>query len=181
MTSDAPLPPGVPRDYRLTLPDSWFRELAARQFRGLDGAPLMKARLRRHLADRAEAAWQVGGIELYPSLMAAGPLPLEASLLVTLVPPPPGGSMSAESPVVVSGGPGRSAELLELPAGRAVRVRHQGARVSAETPSANLDVYLRVPGSGAWLLLSFAATAGQLAAKMLTLFDAIAATVRWRD
>jgi hypothetical protein len=88
----------VPRDYRLTVPDGWFRiplepdereqairELTARQLRGLDGAPLMKARLRRHLADRAEAAWQVGGIELYLSLVAAGRLPLAASLLVTLV------------------------------------------------------------------------------------------------
>jgi hypothetical protein len=87
--------------------------------------------------------------------------------------------VSAESLAVVSGGPGRSAELAELPAGRAVRVRHQGAGVSAETPSVNLDVYVRVPGSGAWLLLSFAAPAGQFAAKMLTLSDAIAATLRW--
>jgi hypothetical protein len=102
----AGLPAGVPRDYAITVPDSWAliplepgrREkaigaLIRRQFAGTQGAAGVRAALRRHLTDLAEAAWQTGGIEFYLSLMMAGPLPVPASLLVTLIPPPPSGPL----------------------------------------------------------------------------------------
>ena len=67
------IPPGVPQDYAITVPDSWaliplepgVREkaigaLIKRQFAGTPGAAEVKAALRRHLTDLAEAAWQTG-------------------------------------------------------------------------------------------------------------------------
>ena len=53
------IPPGGPRDYAVTVPDSW-----------------------------ALIPLEPGGIEFYLSLMKAGPLPVPASLLVTLIPVP---------------------------------------------------------------------------------------------
>src|ERR1700727_827227 len=106
----AGLPAGVPRDYAITVPDSWVliplepgrREkaigaLIRRQFAGTQGAAGGRAGLRRHLTERAEAAWQSGGIEFYLSLMMAGPLPVPASLLVTLIPPLPSGPLPVEA------------------------------------------------------------------------------------
>jgi hypothetical protein len=96
----------VPRSYAVTVPDSWaliplqpgprekaISALARRQFAGIAGAAGVKAALRRHLTDLAEGAWQAGGIEFYLSLMHAGPLPVPASLLITLIPPPPSGPL----------------------------------------------------------------------------------------
>jgi hypothetical protein len=79
------LPPGVPQDYVVTVPDTWalvplepgVREkaigvLIRGQFAGTPGASGVKAAMRRHVTDIAEAAWQTGGIEFYLSLMKAG-------------------------------------------------------------------------------------------------------------
>jgi hypothetical protein len=185
---------GVPRDYRIALPDGWHRiplehgkreraisDLIGQQFAGLDNLPRLKSRLRQHLADQAEAAWRVGGIELYLSLMSAGPIPLAASLVITLVSPPPGGPVQPHALAAVCVSPGRTAEQRKLPAGSAIFVRGRLADVSAETRPTNLEVHVQVPGSGAWLLLSFATPVEQLAEPMLTLFEAIVATLRWID
>lgn len=197
MTAD--IPPGVPRDYMLALPDGWcriplepsrrqraIRDLIRRQLTGLDQAPLLKARLRRDLADRAEAAWQAGGIELYLSFMAAGPLPLAASMLVTLIPPPPDGPIPPAALAAALAAPGRATTRRRLPAGPAVLVRHETSGgptpdqpADQATGSAALDVHVQVPGSGAWLLLSFATPVPALAKPMLDLFDAIAGTLCW--
>lgn len=44
-----------------------------------------------------------------------------------------------------------------------------------------MSFYFSVPGSGAWLLLSFSGPDGPLASAMADLFDAIAGTLRWAD
>ncbi|MEU9411899.1 hypothetical protein AB0E08_40260, partial [Streptomyces sp. NPDC048281] len=95
--------PASPADYRLLLPDGWFRvridpegrersvdALADRQFAGVDNAPHLKRQLRDELLNQASAAYRDGGIELYLSLQQAGPLTIPASLLITLLPPAPG-------------------------------------------------------------------------------------------
>jgi hypothetical protein len=179
----AGLPAGVPRDYAITVPDSWAliplepgrREkaigaLIRRQFAGTQGAAGVRAALRRHLTDLAEAAWQTGGIEFYLSLMMAGPLPVPASMLVTLIPPPPSGSLSAAAVAAEAKRRNRSVRLVERPVGTAVR---------AQASATDLSFYFPVPGSGAWLLLAFSGPAGPLAPAMTELFDAIAATLRW--
>ena len=183
MKADTPPIAGVPRDYMIVLPEGWYRiplepgprerairELVNRQFGGLSNVPRLKTQLRQLLTERAEAAWRVGGIELYLSLMTAGPLPLAASLVITLIPPPPSGPLTAEELAAGRGTPDRSAEMKELGA---------GAAVFSQPQPGSLDVHLRVPGSGAWLLLSFATPVEALAEPMRTLFTAIAETLRW--
>ena len=173
----------MPRSYAVTVPDSWaliplqpgVREkaigtLVRRRFSGIAGAATVKAALRRHLTDLAEAAWQSGGIEFYLSLMSAGPLPLAASLLVTLIPPPPSGPLPIETVVAEASRRGACARLIASAAGTAVR---------AQAAAADISFYFAVPGSGAWLLLAFSAPDGPLAPAMAELFDAIAATLRW--
>lgn len=184
-TASAPpgLPPGVPRDYAITVPDTWvmiplqpgFREkaisaLIRRQFAGTTGAAGVRAALRRHLTDLTEAAWQTGGIEFYLSLMSVGPLPVQGSLLVTLIPPPPPGPLPVEAVALDAKKRNRSVSFTQSPAGTGVRT--QGS-------ATDISFYFSVPGSGAWLLLAFSGPEGPLAAVMADLFDAIAATLRW--
>jgi hypothetical protein len=48
-----------------------------------------------------------------------------------------------------------------------------------ESASATLEVFVPVPGGGAWLLLSFSAPLGPLVPALTKLFDAICTTLRW--
>jgi hypothetical protein len=177
------LPPGVPSDYAITVPDSWapiplhpgdrdkaIGALIRRQFAGTPGAAGVRAALRRHLTDLAEAAWQTGGIEFYLSLMMAGPMPVPASLLVTLIPPRPSGPIGVAAMALEAKRRNRSVTLIEAAAGTGVR---------AQTSASDVSFSFLVPGSGAWLLLSFSGPVGPLAPAMGALFDAIAATLRW--
>ena len=177
------VPPGVPRSYAVTVPDSWaliplqpgVREkaigtLIRQRFSGVPGAVNVKAALRRHLTDLAEAAWQTGGIEFYLSLMTVGPLPVAASLLVTLIPPPPSGPLPFAAVAAEAQKQARSVRLIQSATGTTVR---------AQTSATDLSFYFSVPGSGAWLLLAFSGPDGPLAPAMTELFDAIAATLRW--
>lgn len=177
------IPPGVPNDYAIAVPDSWAliplepgaREkaigaLIRRRFAGTPGAAGVRAALRGHLTDLAEAAWRAGGIEFYLSLMTAGPLPVPASLLITLIPPPPSGPVPVEAMTAEARKRDRSARIIQMPAGTCAR---------AQTSATELSFYFRVPGSGAWLLLAFAGPDGPLGPAMRELFDAIAGTLRW--
>src|ERR1700744_2095576 len=153
------LPPGVPRDYAITVPGSWaliplqpgrrekaISALIRRQFASTPGAAGVKAALRRHLSRLPEAAWQPGGIEFYLSLMMAGPLPVPASLLVTLIPPPPSGPLPGEAVALEAKRRNRSVSFVRAAAGTGVR---------AQASTADILFYFPVPGSGAWLLLAF--------------------------
>ena len=179
----AGLPPGIPGDYAITVPDTWvliplepgrrakaISTLIRRQFTGTPNSATARTALRRHFTDLAEAAWQTGGIEFYLSLMTAGPLPVQASLLVTLIPPPPTGPLPLEAVALEAKKRNRSVSFMQAPAGTGVRTQESATDIS---------FYFSVPGSGAWLLLSFSAPEGPLAAVMADLFDAIAATLRW--
>ena len=173
----------MPRDYAITVPDSWaliplepgrrdkaISSLVRRQFAGTTGPTGVRAALRRHLTDLAEAAWQTGGIEFYLSHMTAGPLPVPASLLVTLIPPPPSGPLSFEVLALETKKRNRSVSFMQAPAGTGIR---------AQASAVDISFYFSVPGSGAWLLLAFSGPGGPLAPAMAELFDAIAATLRW--
>jgi hypothetical protein len=54
-----------------------------------------------------------------------------------------------------------------------------GTGVRAGASATDVSFSFPVPGSGAWLLLSFSGPEGPLAPAMGDLFDAIAATLRW--
>ena len=144
-----------------------------RQFRG-QAAAALKRQAADQLLQTARHAYGNGGLELYVSLQTAGGVPLPASLVVTLAPPPADErALVAPARLAHSLRPGGGqVTLTDLPAGRAVRVHRPGA-------SATLDIHVPVPGSGAYLLLSFATPLTILADAMMTLFDSIAGTLRW--
>ncbi|MFF4347709.1 hypothetical protein [Streptomyces sp. NPDC001530] len=197
-----------PADYRLLLPEGWFRvridpegrersvdALLDRQFEGVDNAPHIKRQVREELLAQAAAAFQDGGIELYISLQQAGSLTIPASLLITLLPPPPGGSLPTAHDLedLLSADGEAEISAVELSTGTAVRVRRvtgqpnrpAPAGVPGSTdqalPSVTLDYQLPVPGTGAHLLLTFSTPLVQIADAMVELFDAVAGSLRWTD
>jgi hypothetical protein len=190
----------APSDYTLLLPSGWFRidldpdrrdmavaALVERQFKGLDDAPLLKAQVREELGRQAEEGYHNGGIELYLSLQSAGPLTVPGSLLITLATAPhPGLVPPDELAAHMSGGlADRAVSVAELPAGRAVRVRARNVP-APDDPSGNtlpvtsVDWHVPVPGSEAYLLLSFSTPLDPVADQMAELFDAVAHSLTWR-
>ncbi|MCZ4121384.1 hypothetical protein [Streptomyces sp. H39-S7] len=194
--------PDAPSDYQLLLPDGWFRidldperregavdALVERQFRGIDDAPIVKQQVREELRGRALEAYKNGGIELYMSMQAAGALTVPASLLVTLVPKE---SLGSEVPVddlaaflAERGGPAEyQVTVEELPAGTAVRTRARTVPAADDPsgsalPVTSVDYHVPVPGSEAYLLLSFSTPLDPIADAMADLFDAVALSLKW--
>jgi len=191
-------PPG---DYRLLLPEGWFRillepdqqdqaidALVERQFRGIDNAPHLKEEFRGDLRRRAAKAYRSGGIELYLSLQEVGPFTVPASLLVTLAPlrhsePLP---LEALAQRFTDDGQG-SVSIEELSSGPAVRVRRltpqdnddQGA--GPPRNSLSVEYHLPIPATTAFLLLTFSTPLEALADAMAGLFDAIADSLTWTE
>ncbi|MGW2765222.1 hypothetical protein [Streptomyces sp. NPDC001275] len=191
-------PPG---DYRLLLPDGWFRillepeqrdkaidALVERQFHGIDNAPHLKEELSRDLGRRAAKAHRSGGIELYLSLQEVGPFTIPASLLVTLAPlrHPEPLPLEALAQRFADNGEG-SVTIEELRSGPAVRVRRLIPQSSdeegTEPPHNSLTVeyHLPVPGTTAFLLLTFSTPLEAIADAMAELFDAIADSLTWTE
>ncbi|WP_445528243.1 hypothetical protein [Streptomyces cyslabdanicus] len=190
-----------PADYRLLLPDGWFRillepeqrdkaieALVERQFDGIDNAPHLKEDLRRDMRRRTAKAYRSGGIELYLSLQEVGPVTIPASLLVTLAPPrhPEPLPLEALAQRFAEEGEG-SVSIEELSSGPAVRVRRLTPQDTdeegAEPPHNSLSVeyHLPVPGTSAFLLLTFSTPLEAIADAMAGLFDAIAGSFTWTD
>lgn len=176
---------------RLVVPDEWFvialeqerreRAVAAlvnRQFAGVDKAPHLKAQARQETLAKAEAAYAAGGLEMFTSLQKIAGIPIAAPLVTFMVPPPATGPVTAEELAATLAGEDRQVTVADLLAGRSVRMLRR-ARSADETSSATLEVFTPVPGSGSWLLLSFAAPIGPLAPLLTKLFDAICTTLRW--
>ncbi|MBU6531916.1 hypothetical protein ACFUIW_24120 [Streptomyces sp. NPDC057245] len=215
--TESPTPtegPTPPADYRLLLPEGWFRilldpdqrersvdALVERQFRGIDNAPHLKEELRGDLRRRAAKAHRSGGIELYLSLQAVGPFTIPASLLITLAPlrhaeplPPEdlaralaedAGDGDAETPAPEIG-------VEHLAAGTAVRVRRLARQPGGNGPdrpddphgpnaSVSVEYHLPVPGTTAYLLLTFSTPLEPIADAMAGLFDAIAGSLTWTE
>ncbi|MFC8001901.1 hypothetical protein ACFUCH_02350 [Streptomyces olivaceus] len=197
-------PPGPaepPSDYSLTLPEGWFRiplspeeldasvdALVERQFEGVDDAPHLKRQIRRDLVKRGRKSFRNGGIEFYVSLEMGGPLPIPASLVVTLVPP----GQDALAPrdlamsLAASGPLGQEVSIMERPTGDIVRTRvrtepEPDDAMGNTLPVTSADYYLRVPRSPAILLLSFSTPLDPIAETMVELFDAIAGSLTWRE
>ncbi|MET7451252.1 hypothetical protein ABZT03_05000 [Streptomyces sp. NPDC005574] len=195
-----------PADYRLLLPEGWFRvridpvgrersveALVDREFAGVDNAPHIKRQLRDELLAQAAAAFDGGGIELYLSLQQAGTLTIPASLLITLLPPPSGGTLPGVADFAndLAGEADAEVSIRELSAGPALRVRRatgqpdrqMPAGVPGSTdevlPSITLDYQLPVPGTGAHLLLTFSTPLVRIADAMTELFDAVAGSLTW--
>ncbi|MEU0017429.1 hypothetical protein ABZ173_07150 [Streptomyces rochei] len=197
---------GPPADYRLLLPEGWFRldidperrersvdALVNRRFEGMDNVPHIKRQLRQDLLAQATAAFREGGIELYLSLQQAGPLTIPASLLVTFLPASPSTTTANLDDIAMRLASDGQAEVevVELAAGTAVRVRRAtggpdqappvGLPGKAEEalPSLTLDYQLSVPGTEAHLLMTFSTPLVQIADAMVELFDAVAGSLTW--
>ncbi|MGV9984550.1 hypothetical protein [Streptomyces olivaceus] len=213
--SPAPSTPAAPpADYRLLLPEGWFRilldpdqrdksvdALVERQFRGIDNAPHLKEELRGDLRRRAAKAYRSGGIELYLSLQAVGPFTIPASLLVTLAPlrhaeplPPEDLArvLAQDADAEDAGMPVPEVGVEELAAGTAVRVRRLASQPGGAAPGAagapggdhasvSVDYHLPVPGTTAYLLLTFSTPLEPIADAMAGLFDAIAGSLTWTE
>jgi hypothetical protein len=176
-----------PSDYRLTVPEEWYRialepgvreptiaKVIDQQFRGVGNASQLRGNARGQLLRVAQHAYGNGGMELYVSLQTAGGFPLPASLVVTLTPPhdDPAVLVTPERLAKTLGNSLGQVTIVELPAGQAVRVRRRAEATI-------LDVYVPVPESGAYLVLSFSTPLDALADAMIGLFDSVASTLRW--
>jgi hypothetical protein len=197
-----------PTDYRLLLPEGWFRvriepelrersvdALINRQFEGVDNAPHLKRQLRESLLAQAAAAFRGGGIELYLSLQQAGAFTIPASLLVTFLPQPPGENQSTVQDIAarLSADDELEVSVVELSSGPAVRTRRSTGQpdrpappgipgsTDEALPSVTLDYQLPVPRAGASLLLTFSTPLVQIEDAMVQLFDAVAASLVWVD
>ncbi|MFJ4818835.1 hypothetical protein [Streptomyces sp. NPDC088801] len=194
-----------PTDYRLLLPEGWFRvhidpelrersvdALVSRQFEGVDNAPHLKRQLRESLLAQAAAAFRDGGIELYLSLQKAGALTIPASLLVTLLPPTGGDQPSAQDIAArLSADEELEVTVVELSSGPAVRTRRWTGQPDRPAPagvpgspdetlpSVTVDYQLPIPGAGTSLLLTFSTPLVEIAEAMVQLFDAVAASLVW--
>lgn len=180
-----------PRDYRLLVPDGWFRisldgaeryktvaALANRQFRGMDNVPELRKETRKAISRAADAAFANGGIELYISLQTAGGFPLPASLVVSLTPPhdSPAAAVPPQRLARSLRGAEREVTVMDLHAGQAVRAIRPATADNRETL---LDVHVPVPDSSSYLVLSFSTPLTPLAGPTTEMFDTIASTLRW--
>ncbi|MGW0824252.1 hypothetical protein [Streptomyces sp. NPDC002845] len=204
------LPDSSPGDYRLLLPEGWFRilldpeqrdksieALVERQFHGIDNAPHLKDDLRKDMRRRAAKAHRSGGIELYLSLQEAGPFTIPASLLITLAPlqraePLP---LEALAQALAEQDTAKEASfplappevgIVDLQSGQAVRVRKltpQGGGSASERTysSVSVEYHVPVPGTAAFLLLTFSTPLEPIADAMASLFDAIADSLIWTE
>ncbi|MEV5336451.1 hypothetical protein [Streptomyces werraensis] len=178
-TSDA-------RDYRLLVPREWFRvdlmqdrwrrQLKTFVEKQADGRQV-PAELTRNvwatLRNTAEAGRARGAMEFYLlTLSRNGGLP--ASLLVSLMPPggtpvdPDAFAAWIEAREGEDGGR-REVGVVDLPAGRAVRV----------AGPTSLDLHVVLPGGKGYLTLSFSAPVVGMSGPMLRLCEAIAGSLRW--
>jgi hypothetical protein len=177
--------------YRLVVPDGWFdvnlepgrRErsvgaLVKRQFAGIDNAPHLKEQARQELLTQARDAQTAGGLEMFLSLQQVAGVPLAASLVIFLIPPPGTRMVTAQDLAKSLAGAGRQTAVVELPVGQAARVLGHNSSPD-ESASATLEVFLPVPNSGEWLLLSFSTPLSPLVPALIKLFDAICKTLRW--
>ncbi|MFE9973437.1 hypothetical protein ACFYRD_22455 [Streptomyces hirsutus] len=195
-----------PADYRLLLPEGWFRilldpeqrdgavdALVERQFHGIDNAPHLKEELRADLRHRAAKAYRGGGIELYLSLQEAGPFTIPASLLVSLAPlrrtePLPPHALAEAFAQDADPAAATEVSVEELAAGTAVRVRRTMRQTEGEREgedgghvSVSVEYHMPVPGTTEYLLLTFSTPLEPIADAMAGLFDAIASSLTWTE
>lgn len=193
--------------YRLITPVGWSRipladarrdsaieRIVQRQFRGIDNAPHLKSQLRRMLAEEASRAAESNGIELYISNLLMGPVPLESTLITSVLPVGDNGGPDLEELAagLATDGADRaleSCEVVELPAGRAVRrasllnaASESVAGETVEVPATFvMEFFVPTPVPDRLLLLTFSTLLVPIREAFEKLFDAVAGTVGWRD
>jgi hypothetical protein len=192
---------GRPRNFTILLPPGWVRlqvddrveaSIARLVSLRLSSLPARQRdaaghALRRELTDLAQRAAERGGLELYLSVDPVRGQPISAACVVSYL-PAGAGEARAESadllPLIVA--PGRDAvtDLTPVAGGMALRYRYRGAMRpeadhSGDLPATHVDYLVEVPGGAAHLLLSFSTVTEPVVEALVTLFEAIAMSLRW--
>ncbi len=199
-TTDGAEEKTTPTGWSLILPPGWWhvplderrgQSLTALLDRQLASLPRDRvARLRREveaeLTRMAERAVANGAVDLYLNIDLVRGLPVAATCLVTVVPTGVGAALPpAELAAIMGDRPDDEVGVLEVAGAPAARVRRrepvdEAGISTGELPVTRLQVYVPVPNKAEMLLLSFSTPIDPIADAMVTLFDAIAGSLRWR-
>jgi hypothetical protein len=191
-----------PVGWSLLLPPGWWHiplderrgqsvaALLDRQLASLprDRVATLRRELEGELTRLVERAVANGAVEMYLNVDLMRGLPVAASCLVTVVPT---GAVTALPAAELAGmmaeRPGDEVGVLEVAGAPAARVRRREPVTDADGLSTGelavtrLQVYVPVPNTAEMLLLSFSTPMDPIADAMVTLFDAIAGSLRWRQ
>jgi len=184
------LPPGwwhIPLDERRA---QSVKALLDRQLASLprDRVATLRRELDGELTRQVERAVANDAVELYLNVDLMRGLPVAASCLVTVVRVEFGTALPATELAALMGDePGDQVGVLEVAGAQAARVRRREPVTDADGLSTGelavtrLQVYVPVPNTTEMLLLSFSTPMDPIADAMVTLFDAIAGSLRWKQ
>jgi len=180
-----------PRDFAVLLPPGWARipldgresaraaTLAANKTAGLEEPQrsAVRDKLARTIRQALREARSAGGIDVLLSLAERDGIPLAASCLISYLDKGqevPLDVLAAE--LAAEDGTGGNVALTEVGGCPAVRRRHFDDGVT------RLDYFLPIPGRPTgFLVLAFGTPIEPLAEALITLFDAIAESLRWQS
>lgn len=185
-------PRSHPRDFAVLLPPGWVRipldgresaraaTLAANKTAGLEEPQrsAVRDKLARMIRQALGDARSAGGIDVLLSLAERDGMPLAASCLISYL------NQGQEVPLDMlaaelsgkDGEAGGDVSLTEVGGGPAVRRRY------AEDGITKVDYFLPIPGRPTgFLVMAFGTPMLPLADALVTLFDAIAASLRWQS
>ncbi|MGW4908156.1 hypothetical protein [Streptomyces sp. NPDC004270] len=182
--------------FGLITPEDWYRiplqppdrreasvsALIRRQFAGVDDQPVLRRKTEEQLRGAAEAGAERGGLALYLSFLEAVGIPLSASLLVSHLHE----KFDSLDAVAALSGSGE-VEPVTLPAaGRAARLLRrertkESRRLGSEFQDTIVEYFVPIPDRDEGLMLTFSTPLEPIADGMVELFDAVAATLRWRN
>jgi hypothetical protein len=187
-----PVPRSHPRDFAVLLPPGWARipldgresvraaTLAANKTAGLEEPQrsTVRDKLTRMIRRALRDARSTGGIDVLLSLAERDGIPLAASCLISYLDrgqEVPFDMLAAELSAK-DGGAGGSVTLTEVGGCPAVRRRY------IEDGITKVDYFLPVPGRPTgFLVMAFGTPMEPLAGALVTLFDAIAQSLRWQS
>lgn len=181
--------------FGLVTPADWYRvplqqpdrraasisALIRRQFAGVDDQPVLRRKTEDQLSGAAEAGAERGGLVLYLSFLEAAGIPLSASLLVSCLDE----KFDSLDAVAVLSGSGEVEPVMLPAAGRAARLLRrertkESRRLGSEFQDTIVEYFVPVPGGDKVLMLTFSTPLEPIGDAMVELFDAVAATLRWR-
>jgi hypothetical protein len=191
-----------PVGWSLLLPPGWWhiplderrgqsvKALLDRQLASLprDRVAMLRRELEGELTRLVERAIANGAVEMYLNVDLMRGLPVAASCLATVVPMRVSTALpAAELTALMGDQPGDEVGVLEVAGAPAARVRRRepvtdtDGLSTGELPVTRLQVYVPVPNTPEMLLLSFSTPLDPIADAMVSLFDAIAGSLRWRQ
>ncbi|MFH8560316.1 hypothetical protein [Streptomyces sp. NPDC017988] len=174
-----------PEDYQLLVPRDWFRiDLTLDRWRPQLKKFVDQQAARRRMSEEArQGLWTAlrntaesgvahGALEVFLRSEATTDAATPATLLVSLLPlsgvPHTEPSELGDS-LAARRGSGAEVTLVDLPAGKTVRV----------SSTTTLDLYVQMPGGAGYLLLAFSVPVSGVESSMGELCEAIAHSLRW--